>query len=89
MQKEKLILKNETGLHARPASIFVDKAGQFTSDIKIASKGKEVNAKSIMSVMSLGIDGGDEILLKIEGDDEEKASKSLKKLINEKLPEEE
>ena len=40
MQKEKLILKNETGLHARPASIFVDKAGQFTSDIKIASKGK-------------------------------------------------
>jgi len=89
MQKEKLILKNETGLHARPASIFVDKAGQFTSDIKIASKGKEVNAKSIMSVMSLGIDGGDEITLTVEGEDEEKAMNELTKLINEELPEEE
>ena len=89
MKKEKFTLKNETGLHARPASVFVDKTGEFKSDIRIELKGKEVNAKSIMSVMSLGIDGGDEITLTIEGEDEEKAMTELSKLINEELPEEE
>lgn len=89
MEKEKFTLKNETGLHARPASVFVDKTGEFKSDIRIESKGKEVNAKSIMSVMSLGIDGGDEITLTIEGEDEEEAMTELSKLINEELPEEE
>ena len=89
MKKEKFTLRNETGLHARPASIFVDKSGEFKSDIKIESKGKEVNAKSIMSVMSLGIDGGDEITLTIDGEDEDKAMEELAKLINEELPEEE
>ena len=59
------------------------------SDIKIAAKDKEVNAKSIMSVMSLGIDGGDEITLTIDGEDEDKAMEELAKLINEELPEEE
>lgn len=89
MQKEKFILQNETGLHARPASIFVDKTKKFKSNIKIESKGKEVNAKSIMSVMSLGIDEGDEIILTIDGEDEEKAMDELTKLINEELIEEE
>ena len=89
MKKERFIIKNETGLHARPASIFVDKTGEFKSDIKIESKGKKVNAKSIMSVMSLGVDGGDEITLTIDGEDEETAMKELSKLINEDLPEEE
>lgn len=89
MEKEKFTLKNETGLHARPASVFVDKTGEFKSDIRIELKGKEVNAKSIMSVMSLGIDGGDEITLTIEGEDEEEAMTELSKLINEELPEEE
>ncbi|MFW6271117.1 MAG: HPr family phosphocarrier protein [Bacillota bacterium] len=89
MQKEKFILQNGTGLHARPASIFVDKTKKFKSNIKIESKGKEVNAKSIMSVMSLGIDEGDEIILTIDGEDEEKAMDELTKLINEELIEEE
>ena len=89
MQKEKLTLKNKTGLHARPASVFVDKTKKFKSDIKIKSKNKEVNGKSIMNVMSLGIDGGDEITLTVEGEDEEKAMNELTKLINEELPEEE
>ena len=89
MQKEEFTLQNETGLHARPATIFVEKAGEFKSDIKIGAKDKEVNAKSIMSVMSLGIDGGDEITLTIDGEDEDKAMEELAKLINEELPEEE
>ncbi len=56
-----LILANKSGLHARPASIFVQLAKKFQSEIKIRKGEKEANAKSILSVLSLGAECGDEV----------------------------
>lgn len=80
---------NETGLHARPASQFVQKAGKFKSEIQIVFEDKEVNAKSIMGVMSLGIGQGKEITLKAEGEDEVVAVTELENFIKTEMVEEE
>lgn len=86
MKAEKtLIINNETGLHARPASQLVKKAGKFESKIEIIVGEKEVNAKSIMGIMSLGLGKGDEIKLKAEGEDAEAAVEGLTEFIEVKL----
>lgn len=72
-----LTINNETGLHARPASQLVKKAGKFESKIEIITGNKEVNAKSIMGIMSLGLGKGDEIILRAAGDDAEAALETL------------
>lgn len=81
MAEKKVVLKNKTGLHARPAALFVQKAGQFTSDVSITLGSKEVNAKSIMGVMSLGAGPGSEIIIKAEGEDAQQAVDALAELI--------
>ncbi|MFP4020066.1 MAG: HPr family phosphocarrier protein [Halanaerobium sp.] len=88
LSKNKVKIKNKTGLHARPAAQFVQKASNFDSEINIIYDGQEVNAKSIMGVMSLGIGQGSEILLKAEGDDSETALEELSRYIEVKMPEE-
>lgn len=86
MKVEKtLTIKNETGLHARPASQLVNKAGDFDSKIEVVTDNKEVNAKSIMGIMSLGISKGDQITLKAEGDDAETAIEVLTNFIEVEL----
>ena len=80
-----LTINNETGLHARPASQLVKKAGKFESKIEIMTQNKEVNAKSIMGIMSLGLGKGDEITLRVDGDDAEAALKSLVEFIEVEL----
>ncbi len=78
-------IQNEVGLHARPASVFVQTANKFASDIKIR-KTKEnrppVNAKSILQVLMLGVCKGDQVELTLEGVDEEVASETLKTLLD-------
>jgi len=76
MEKE-IVITNETGLHARPASAFVNEAGKYESDVEIAFGEKTVNAKSIMGVMSLGISQDSKIVIKTNGEDEEEALNSL------------
>ncbi|MBT3984076.1 MAG: HPr family phosphocarrier protein [Bacteriovoracaceae bacterium] len=79
---EKVIeIKNETGLHARPAALFVREATKFNSDITIAAGGKKGNAKSVMSVMSMGITKNTEITLTATGDDEQNALEALEAFI--------
>lgn len=74
------------GLHARPASELVKIASSFQSSVRISSKGKEGNAKSIMNVMALGIKQGDEIIIEVDGVDEEQAIEKIQnELINQKL----
>lgn len=85
---EKLKIINKTGLHARPATLFVDKAKKFNSKITIEKDGKTVDAKSLISVLSLGVEQGQEIILRIEGPDEKEAFKELKALIESGLGEE-
>jgi len=86
MIKEKLTIKNKTGLHARPAAIFVETAKKFRSNIIIEKADKSANAKNILQILALGVDYGDEITLIIEGEDEKEAEKELVNLLMERLP---
>jgi len=81
MAEKKVTVQNKTGLHARPAALFVQKANQFKCDINIIKDEKEVSAKSIMGVMSLGVGQGTEILIKAEGEDAEQAVGALVELV--------
>jgi len=77
VEEKKVIITNKTGLHARPAAQFVQKAGKFDSKIEIVFEEKEVNAKSIMGVMSLGVGKGNEITVRADGEDADKAVEEL------------
>ncbi len=87
MYKEDVTLKNETGLHARPASLFVKEASKYVSDVKVLKDGKEYNAKSIMGVLSMGASMDDTITIQANGEDEEEVVKSLVALIDNKFNE--
>lgn len=79
---EKIVsIKNASGLHARPAGMFVKKAAEFKSTVEVIAKGKTVNAKSIMGIMSLGLAKGDELTISANGEDEERAVNTLVELI--------
>jgi len=84
MQKIILHVINEVGLHARPASEFVKLAGQFKAGLQVrnmTTNSSAVDAKSILSVLTLGVEKGHEIELTGEGDDEMQAIDALRELI--------
>jgi phosphocarrier protein len=85
IKEKKVEVKNKTGLHARPASQFVQKAGKFSSKINVICEEKEINAKSIMGLLSLGISQGKEITIKAEGEDADNAIDSLSEFIEVEL----
>ncbi|PMQ00825.1 MAG: phosphocarrier protein HPr [Dictyoglomus sp. NZ13-RE01] len=87
MKVKELTLKNKTGLHARPAAIFVQTASKFKSRITIKANGKEADAKSILKVLTLGANKGTKIIIEVEGEDEEEALKTLSELIESGLGE--
>lgn len=82
MISQRVMVVNPTGLHARPASKFVTEAKKYKSSLTIKKKDKEVNAKSILQIMSAGISAGTEIYLEADGPDEESAIKALSDLIH-------
>ncbi len=82
---DKIIVDNKAGLHAKPASLFVQRANDFRSEIYIKKESTRVNAKSIMGVMILAVQKGDEIEIEASGDDEKKAVEQLKLLIQNKF----
>ncbi|MDK6304629.1 phosphocarrier protein HPr, partial [Lactobacillus crispatus] len=63
----------ETGIHARPATLLVQAASKFGSDVNLEYNGKSVNLKSIMGVMSLGVGQNADVTITAEGDDEKDA----------------
>lgn len=81
MIEKQLVLKGAHGLHARPAGIFAKKAGEFKADINVKAAKGVANGKSIMSLMSLGLDQGSEITLSAKGDDAEQAIAALTALL--------
>jgi phosphocarrier protein HPr len=81
MLEKRLVMQNATGLHARPAAQFVQLAAKYASKVRIAKEGKEVDAKSILSVLSLGVQKGATITIKVDGPDEEQALEHLIALI--------
>ena len=87
MIKEKVVLKNETGLHARPAGELAKLAATFKSDINLNVNGKTVSAKSILGIMSLGIKASTEIEIECDGEDEETAITEILKAFDNKFGE--
>ncbi|CAH2212684.1 phosphocarrier protein HPr [Tepidibacter aestuarii] len=79
--ERKVTIKNESGIHARPAALLVKKASEFESKVEIDFNGKKVNAKSIMGIMSLGASKGSEITVITDGSDEDKAVNAVAELI--------
>ncbi len=74
-------VQNQIGLHARPATFFIQKANEFKSSIWVEKEERRVNAKSLLGVLSLGIVGGTSIRIIADGSDEQTAVDSLVKLI--------
>jgi len=84
MQRVIVQVINEVGLHARPAAVFIQCAKGFSASIKIRNATQEsrfVDAKSILGILTLGVEQGHEIELEIEGEDEAEAARALKTLI--------
>ncbi len=81
MQEVKVLVVDPVGLHARPATVAVNAASKFKCDVKIAFKGKTVNMKSIMGVMSLGIPTQSEVTITCNGDDEEAAIEAIQEIL--------
>ena len=82
MVSKEITVKNEVGLHARPATFFIQKANEFKSSIWVVKDERKVNAKSLLGVLSLGITKGTPVLLVADGSDEEDAIKSLDDLVS-------
>lgn len=74
-------VQNQVGLHARPATFFIQKSNEFKSSIWVEKDERRVNAKSLLGVLSLGIAGDTEITIIADGVDEEEAVNSLVKLV--------
>lgn len=77
-----VVVQNQVGLHARPATFFIQKANEFKSSIWVEKEERRVNAKSLLGVLSLGIVGGATIKIISDGADEQDAVESLVKLVN-------
>ena len=74
-------VQNQVGLHARPATFFIQKANEFKSSIWVEKDERRVNAKSLLGVLSLGIMGGTDIKIMAGGSDEEEAVNALVELV--------
>jgi phosphotransferase system HPr (HPr) family protein len=81
MITDKVEIRNKTGLHARPAATFVKTAQRFKSSITITKDSKQANAKSIVSLLSIGASQGSVITITAEGEDEQQALEALTELI--------
>ncbi|MBN3554352.1 HPr family phosphocarrier protein [Fictibacillus nanhaiensis] len=77
MVEKKVTVQLKSGLQARPAALFVQEANRYTSNVFVEKEGKKVNAKSIMGIMSLAVGSGSELVLAVDGPDENEAVEAL------------
>lgn len=82
-----VVVQNQVGLHARPATFFIQKANEYKSSIWVEKEERRVNAKSLLGVLSLGIVGGTSIRIIADGSDEEQAVVGLVTLVESGFPE--
>ena len=82
MISKDIVVQNEVGLHARPATFFIQKANEFQSSIWVVKDQTKVNAKSLLGVLSLGVTRGVNINIIADGADEEQAVLALVELIS-------
>ncbi|MCI5452134.1 phosphocarrier protein HPr [bacterium] len=81
MKQISVVVIDPVGLHARPATVAVNAASKFKSEVKITYKGRSVNMKSIMGVMSLGIPTQSDVTISCEGEDEDVAVKTIEEVL--------
>ncbi len=81
MYDKEVLVQNQVGLHARPATFFIQKANEFKSSIWVEKEERRVNAKSLLGILSLGIVGGTSIRVIADGADDKEAVESLVELI--------
>lgn len=81
MAEKKVSVKNQHGLHARPAAMFVQQAASYAFPITIEKAGKSADAKSILGIMALAVQKGDEVLLKADGDKAQEALDALELIL--------
>ena len=81
MYSKEVTIKNQVGLHARPATYFIQKANEFKEEIKVTKDEREVNGKSLLGVLSLGITRGSSITISATGENEQAAVEALVALI--------
>lgn len=89
MVEKNVIVNHKVGLHARPASVFVQTASKFTSDITVACEDRSANAKSILTVLTLGAHKGAVITISAEGEDADQAVAELVELVERNFGEDE
>jgi phosphotransferase system HPr (HPr) family protein len=87
--QKQVTLINKVGLHARPASLFVQTASRFHSDIAVSSNGREANAKRMLSVLQLGAEYGSQLDITATGDDAAEAVQTLTELVGNRFGESE
>ena len=85
MITQNVTIKNTIGLHARPATFFIQKANSFRSSIWVEKDDRRVNAKSLLGVLSLGVIGGMTVTLMADGEDEKEAIKVLQNFIENEM----
>lgn len=85
MKQFEYVIKDELGVHARPAGLLVKKAKEFESEIVITKADKSANAKKLIALMGLAIKQGERICVKISGEDEDKAAAEMEKTLAEIL----
>ena len=81
MYVKDVVVQNQVGLHARPATFFIQKANEIKSSIWIEKEERRVNAKSLLGILSLGIVGGTSIRVIADGSDEQAAVDGLVSLV--------
>lgn len=84
MIRKSITIGISNGLEARPIAMLVQVASQYTSNIYLESEARKVNAKSIMGIMSLGLDNGENVTVSVDGADEEEAMKSIEEYLSNK-----
>ena len=87
MVTKEVVINNQVGLHARPATFFIQKANEFKSSIWIENEERKVNAKSLLGVLSLGIGQGESVNIIGDGPDEVNAVNTLCELISSEFAE--
>lgn len=85
MKEFKYVITDEQGLHARPAGVLVKQAAGYKSQVTIGKGGKDVDAKRIFAVMGLGVKCGEEVTVKVDGEDEETVITELEAFFKENL----
>lgn len=85
MKELKYVIKDELGIHARPAGLLVKEASKFTSNITIKTEAKEADAKKIIRVMGLGVKQGNEVTVTCDGEDEVAAIEAMTNFFNTNL----